>query len=390
MANTITLTDLTEILYQARDTVASEPVGFSNSVTVNAGSEGVSIGGTVKSTVTAQPTLNTSHTPATTVPAGDDTTISVEEMTVGQVARTNIPIKGEVARQLANTADYGDVIKQLFAQHIRTHRNAIESHVGTVVKNGSSRAVGTAGTTPFASTHAVIPQAHQILKDNGAPDDGQTSLVINTAAGTALKSLSHLFKVNEAGGSDLLRKGMLVDIDNVIIKESAGVASHTKGTLAGSPTITNANFAVGTATLTLSSAGTGTIVSGDALSIANDTGNVYIVKTGDSDVSDGGSVIINKPGLRKATGANTRALTVAADYVGNVMFHRSAVELVVRPPAMPPGGDAASERMTVFDPVSGLVFEVAIYLGYGMNMIEFVTYYQAKVWKPDFVATILG
>lgn len=391
MANAITITDLTEILYQARDTVAAEPFAFINSVTVNAGSEAVSLGGTVKSTVTAQPTLNTSHTPATAIPAGDDTTIAVEEMTIGQVARTNIPVKGEIARQLGNIGEYGDVIKQLFAQHIRTHRNAIESHVGTVIKNGSSRAVGTAGTTPFASTHAVIPQAHQILKDNGAPQDGQVSLVMSTAAGTALKGLSHIYKVNEFGGGEALRRGILADIDGVMLKESAGVASHTKGTLGGSPTSAAAGFVVGdTSILLTASVGTGTIVAGDALSIAADTGNVYIVKTGVADASTAATLVLNKNGLRKATGASTRALTVAANYTGNMMFHRNAVELVMRPPAMPPGGDAASERVTVVDVLSGLVFEMAIYKAYGMNIIEFVTYYQAKVWKPDFVATVLG
>ena len=142
--------------------------------------------------------------------------------------------------------------------------------------------------------------------------------------------------------------------------------------------------------MTLSSAGTGTIVAGDALSIANDTGNVYIVNTGDTDVSDGGTLVIAKPGLRKATGASTRALTIAADYTANVIFHRSAIELVVRPPAMPDGGDMAEDRMTVLDPNSGLVFEVALYKGYGMNLMEVVTYYQAKVWKSEMVATLLG
>ncbi len=62
----------------------------------------------------------------------------------------------------------------------------------------------------------------------------------------------------------------------------------------------------------------------------------------------------------------------------------------MRPPAMPEGGDAAVDRMTIFDPVSGLSFEVALYLGYGMNLLEFTCYYQAKVWKPEFVATLLG
>ena len=389
MANAQTLTGFTELVYEARDIVLREPVGFASSVIVNSAADGVSINGTVKSFVAGEPTLNTDHTPSMTVPAGDDMTSTVEEMTVGQVARVNIPLKGETIRQLDNTVGRQNFVNNVLAQAIRKITNAIEAHVGTVAKNGSSRAVGTAGTTPFASSHALIPQANQILTDNGTPVDGQRSLILSTGAATNLKTLSHIYKVNEAGAADTLRNGVLLDIDGVAIKQSAGVATHTKGTLAGSPTITNANFAAGSSTLTLSSAGTGTIVAGDALSIAADS-NVYIVNTGDADVSAGGTVVLAKPGLRQATGASTRALTVAASYTGNVIFHRSAIELVMRPPAMPDGGDIAEDRMTVLDPTSGLVFEVALYKGYGMNLMEIVCYYQAKVWKPEMVATLLG
>jgi hypothetical protein len=389
MANAQTLTGFTELVYEARDIVLREPVGFASSVIVNSAADGVSINGTVKSFVAGEPTLNTDHTPSMTVPAGDDMTSTVEEMTVGQVARVNIPLRGETVRQLDNTVGRQNFVNNVLAQAIRKITNAIEAHVGTVAKNGSSRAVGTAGTTPFASSHALIPQANQILTDNGTPVDGQRSLILSTGAATNLKTLSHIYKVNEAGAADTLRNGVLLDIDGVAIKQSAGVASHTKGTLAGSPTITNANFAAGSSTLTLSSAGTGTIVAGDALSIAADS-NVYIVNTGDADVSAGGTVVLAKPGLRQATGASTRALTVAASYTGNVIFHRSAIELVMRPPAMPDGGDIAEDRMTVLDPTSGLVFEVALYKGYGMNLMEIVCYYQAKVWKPEMVATLLG
>jgi hypothetical protein len=85
-----------------------------------------------------------------------------------------------------------------------------------------------------------------------------------------------------------------------------------------------------------------------------------------------------------------KALTIGDSYTANMLFHRSAIELVCRPPAMPDGGDLAEDRMTVFDPNSGLVFECALYKGYGMNLMEIVTYYQAKVWKPELVATLLG
>lgn len=391
MANSQTLTGFTELIYEARDIVLREPVGFASSVIINSDSNGVSLNGTVKSFVAGEPTLNTDHTPAMTVPAGDDMTSTVEEMTIGQVARVNIPLKGETLRQLDNTVGRQNFINNTLAQAIRKITNAIESHVGTVAKNGASRAVGTAGTTPFASSHALIPQANQILTDNGAPQDGQRSLILSTGAATNLKTLSHIYKVNEAGSDAALRGGVLLDIDGVAIKQSAGVASHTKGTLASSPTSAAAGFALGATSITLTaSVGTGTIVAGDALSIANDTGNVYVVKTGVADASTAATLVLNANGLRKATGASTRALTLAASYTGNSLFHRSAIELVMRPPAMPEGGDLAEDRMTVLDPNSGLVFEVALYKGYGMNLMEIVCYYQAKVWKPELVATILG
>ena len=388
MANSQTLTGFTELIYQARDLVLREPVGFASSVIVNSGSEGVSLNGTVKSFVGGEPTLNTDHTPSMTVPAGDDMTSTVEEMTIGQVARVNIPLKGETVRQLETTVGRENFIKNTLAQAIRKITNAIESHIGTVAKNGSSRALGTAGTTPFASSHALIPQVNQILTDNGAPNDGQRSLIISTGAATNLKTLSHIYKVNESGDAATLRGGSLLDIDGVQIKQSAGVASHTKGAATGA-LINLGNVATGSTTLTLDTITVNTtgILAGDIITHASDTANKYVVKTGL--VATSGDIVIAKPGLKIAT-LNNDAVTVGASYTGNVLFHRSAIELVMRPPAMPDGGDAATDRMTVADPVSGLVFEVALYRGYGMNLMEIVCYYQAKVWKSELVATLLG
>lgn len=392
MANTLTLTGFTELLFAARDQVAAEPCAFLNSVVVNSGWEGVSQNGTVSSFRTAQPTLNTSYTPAMSLPAGDDQTITMDTVTIGQVANVKIPFVGETWKQIENTAGREAVKNDMFAQALRKIRNTIEAHIGTVIYKGASRATGTAGTTPFASNHNSVNAVRQILLDNGAPvEDGMTSLVISTTAGTNLRNLSNLYKVNEAGNENLLRRGVLQDISGIAIKESAGVASHTKGTLASSPTSASAGFALGATDITLTaSVGTGTIVAGDALSIANDTANVYVVKTGVADASTAATLTLNQPGLQKATGASTRALTLAANYTANVAFHKSAVELVMRPPALPPGGDIAQDRTTLYDEKTGLVFEVVLYGGYGMNVIDITTFYQAKVWKPEYVATLLG
>lgn len=389
MSNTLTISALAENLYLARDTVARELVGFIPSITVNAGSEGVSLGGTVNSMVTASPTVNSSITPAMTIPAADDQTITTETMTIAQTANVRIPINGEVFKQLAATVGTDLAMQQMMQQAMRAIVNTIEAHCATVIYKGASRATGTAATTPFASNFDILADVRQILVDNGCPiDDGMLSAIINTAAGAKLRKLSTLYKANESGTTDMLRRGEILNILGFSIKESAQVQAHTKGAGTGYD-IVSAGEAIGQTTLTLEG---GTVNStgfkaGDIVTLDTDTANKYVVKTGLTATS--GDLVINKPGLRVA-GVDASELTIGDSYTANVAMHKSAVELVMRPPAQPPGGDGATDQMTLFDPVSGLVFDVSQYKGYKMNMVDVSVYYQAKVWKSDFVATILG
>jgi hypothetical protein len=394
--NTITLSGLTELLFKSRDIVSRELTGAISAVMVNAGSEGVSLGGTVTSMKTAQPTLNSTYTPAMTIPGGDDQTLTAETMTIGQVANVKIPLTGETTLQLINTIGFEAAMTQLMTQAMRTCVNAIESHVCTVAYKGASRATGTAGTTPFASTIAILADLRQILVDNGMTEpekDGQCTAVINTAAGTKLRQITNLYKANEAGTDATLRRGELLNLMGLSIKESAGIASHTKGAGTGYDIVT-AGEAIGQTTLSFEGGtvnATG-IKAGDVLAFDTDTANKYVVRTGSTATS--GDIVLNDPGLRVAA-VDASEATIGNSYTANFACHKSAIELVMRPPAMPPNltggkGDAAVARITLFDPKTGLVFEAAVYLGYGMNMVDITTFYQAKVWKPDFVAALLG
>jgi len=390
MANTLTFTSLSPILYEAMDLVARELTGAINSVSINSsGVEQASFGDTVQSFVTAKPTLNTSYAAAMTFPDGDDQTIAADTFALDKVANVRIPLKGEVIRKLNNSFGSDTVLRDMMAQAIRVMVNQIESDMCLAIKNGSSRAVGTAGTTPFASDFGLIAEVRRILADNGCNlSDGMLSLVLNTAAGTNMRKLSTLFKVNESGSSVLLRQGELLNLNGFSIKESAQIASHTKGTGA-SATTNNAGYAIDATTLTLASAGTGTIVAGDHLNFASENNGInYIVKTGDADVSDGGTIVLNKPGLRFAMSAATKAITVGANYTGNFAIHKNAAELAMRAPDR--GRDARVDDMTVADDRTGLVFNVAEYAGYGMSVLDFTCFYGCKVWKSDFIATLLG
>ena len=379
MANV--LTDLAADIYKAADIVGREAVGFIPSVTINAGSEEAAQGDTVRSHATRAATVNTSATPSMTIPEGDDQTVDNKTMTIDQIASVRIPWTGEDIKHVNNGAGfetiYGDQIKQAF----RAIANNIESTLATAAYKGASRAVGSAGTTPFASNFNTVAEVRQILVDNGCPTDNQITLVLNSAAGTKLRNLAQLQKANESGGTDLLRQGTLLDLQGLMIKESAGVASHTKGT--GTSYQLSAAGSVGDTTINVDT-GSGTLLAGDCVTFAG-TSDIYVANSALS----GGSFTIGAPGLRYAE-ADNDAITIGNSYTANVAFHRTAVELGIRPPALPAGGDAAVDIMTVQDPYSGLVFEIAVYKGYMKTMIEVRALYGVKVWKPNHVALLLG
>lgn len=390
MANDISLSGLTEILYVARDQVANEPTAFSQGVITNGGTDGVSANGTVTSMRSTEPTLETSYTPAMTVPDAADITTSTESLTLSSYVGSSIPLKGEQFLQLSNTIGYEEAITQLYAQAIRKMRNTVEAAIAEAAYKGSSRAVGTAGTTPFVSNFNTINELRQILEDNGCPmDDGMLSLAISTGAGTNLRNLSTLTKANEAGTTATLRNGELLNIGGFSIRASSGVRSHTKGAGA-SYVINNGNIAVGSTTLSVDGGTVNTtgFAAGDIITVADEpTAGKYVIKTGLTAVA--GNIVINHPGLRGAI-VDGKAVTIGNSYTANVGFHKSAIELAMRPPAQPPGGDAGEEIATLYDDKTGLSFSARLYKGYGINQIKIMAFYGVKVWKPEFVGTLLG
>ena len=381
MANV--LTDLAADLYKSADVVARELVGAIPSIVVNGGSERVAQNDVIRSHFTRPPVVNTTYTPSMTIPEGDDQTIDNKQLTIDKVANVQIPWTGEEIAHVDNGSGFSTVYDDQMAQAFRGITNQIEADVLTAAYQGASRAFGTPGTTPFGSNFDEVAKIRQILVDNGMPDNRMATLVINTDAGTNLRNLAQLQKANEAGNDRLLRQGTLLDLQNLMIKESAGVQSHTAGTGTGYLVNNGAGYAVGDTAIDVDT-GTGTIVAGDYITFTGDT-NKYVVET----ALTGGTVTIAEPGLRKALADNT-AVTVAASAVKNVAFHRNAIELAARPPKQPKGGDAAVDRMTIQDPRSGLVYEIAAYKGYGKMMLDVTVLYGIKVWLPKYVAQLVG
>lgn len=384
MANT--LTGLTVTIYNALDVVSRELTGFipavSSDMTYNRAAKGQTVTSPVAPAATA-----TDINPGVTPPNDGDQNIGKVDMTITKARRVPVRWNGEEKLALDNNgASYNTILRDQFAQAMRTLANEVEADVAGLAI-GASRAVGTAGTTPFATNLKDSALALKALQDNGAPK-GDLQLVIDTTAGANMRTLGQLTKANEANDDSLLRRGVLLDVHGFAIRESAQVVTPASGTGA-SATTNAAGYAIGATSVTLASAGTGTIVAGDVITFAGDT-NQYVVVGGDTDVSNGGTITLAKPGLRKAIPAAATAITVAPTSTRNLAFARSAIALATRIPALPEGGDSADDRMIVTDPVSGLSFEIAIYRQYRQVQYEVSLAWGCAMVKPEHSIILLG
>jgi hypothetical protein len=380
-----TLTGLIPDAFEAMDTVARELVGFIPAVTFNASAARAAVGQAVKTHV-APAAAAEDITPGTTPPDTGDQVIGNRSVTITKARAVPFRWTGEEQVGINSGSGYRNVRADQIAQAIRTLVNELEADIGLLAYK-ASRAYGTANTTPFASNLGDPAQVRKILVDNGCPPT-DLQMVINSTAGANVRTLAQLTKANEAADTTLLRQGILLPIHNFDLRESAGVANPVVGTASGATT-NAAGYAVGATVLTLASAGTGTIIAGDVVTFAGDT-NKYIVASGDADVSNGGTITLAAPGLRVAMSAATKAITVIAKSARNLAFHRSAIVVAARAPALPEEGDAASDRMILTDPRSGLSIEFSMYPQYRRIRYEAALAWGQEMMKPEFSSVLLG
>lgn len=379
MANTIT--NLIPDILEAIDVVSREIVGFIPAVSTDSTLERVSLNDTVRIPITPAATA-ADNTPAPTPPDTGDQTIGNVTMTIDNSKHVPIRWNGEQTKGMRNAGIFTSVRAQQMAQGIRTLVNLVETDIASEYLR-ASRAYGTAGTTPFASTLDDANQIAKILTDNGAPL-GDRQLVIDTTAGVKFRNLAVLQQANTAGTDATLRRGVLLPVSGLDVRESAQIQSVTKGTGSAYTTDTS-GYAIGDTVITLIT-GSGTVLAGDVVTFAGDT-NKYVVKTG---VSAPGAITLAGPGLREAIAASAVAMTIGGNYTANMGFARSAIQLATRMPATPEGGDLAIDSYVVTDPVSGISFEFALYPQFLQNSLHVRLAWGTKLTKPEHTAILLG
>lgn len=388
MANT--LTNLIPDMVEARDTISRELIGFIPAVTRDAQVARAAVGQEVIVPVTREHTA-ADTTPAVTAPDTGDTTVDNVAVTISKSRHVPVRFNGEETKGLSNSGVFSTIMADRFYQAMRTLANEIENDLWLAAYKASSRGYGTAGTAPFATAGDLADFAGvaKILDENGCPTTDRQLVLGHAAIANLRGKQSVLFKVNEAGSSDMLRNGMTDRVQNFALRHSDPIGVHTKGAGA-SGLINNASTeALGETTLaydTLTVNTTG-YAAGDIVTFAADAVNKYVINTGATGTS--GNIVIGSPGLLTALPDNN-AITIGANYTPNVAFSRSAIILASRAPAAPEGGDMASDVYQMTDPISGLVFEFALYKQFMQNVIHVRLAWGQKVIKSAHVATLLG
>jgi P22 coat protein - gene protein 5 len=377
-----TITGLMPTLYEALNVVSREMVGMIPAVSRDSQAERAALGQVVRSPIAAV-NAPADVTPGNVSPATSGVTIGSVDVTITKSRQVSFGYNGE--QSLGLGASRNAIMRDQFAEAMRALANEIERDLAIEGYRNASRAHGTAGTAPFGTAGNLSDFAGvmRILEDNGAPK-GDLQLALGSAAIANLRGLqSVLFRVNEAGSSDMLRDGMTDRVQGFALRNSAGVLPHVAGTGSGFLVNQAGGEAIGETVITADT-GTGTILAGDIVTFAGDA-NAYAVNTALS----GGAFAIGAPGMR-ILAADNAAITVGASYTPNLAFDRRAIVLAARAPALPDGGDDADDRTLVTDPVTGLTFEVSVYRQYRQVRYEVALAWGVKAVKPAHIAILRG
>ena len=381
MANT--LTNLQPTLYSVAQEVSAEPFGIIGGINANFDDKGVAIGDKISVPVapvragdTYSPTMNLNGGNA-----GADAIAGKVDVEITANRFTSWHLTGEQEKSLMNGGTDQEWFRQIVAQGMRTLRNEADAAAYAAIKVGASKAIGTAGSTPFATGIDELADMNNLLYGQGAPMvDAQ---FVMSAAARVKFMKTGMYQLAYANGSEADRKaGILSREFGFSLRASAGITKHVQGTISTPYVVADTTLAVGATTIDPKT-GVGEVAAGSVFSVGTNA-PLYVMNTKITGNTD--PIYINRPGLAFAAAAND-ALGFVGDYTPCLAFERSAVVGVFRPPYIPE--NANIEQVLVSDQF-GMTYLLCRVIGDGVVTWRLHLAYGIKVVQPEHVALLLG
>lgn len=376
-----TLTNLQPTLYSVAQEVSNEPFGIIAGINTNFDDKGVAIGNKVTVPVAParaadaySPTMNLNNGTA-----GADATAGKVDVEITANRFTSFHLTGEQEKSLQNGGTDQEWFRQLIAQSMRTLRNEADVAAYGAIKKGASRAIGSAGTTPFTTGVDELADMNNLLYNLGAPMTDAQFVMSSAARAQFMKT--GVYQYAYANGSDADRTaGILSREFGFSLRASAGITKHTQGVAANY--VLNADVAAGGTTLDVKT-GTGAAAAGSVFTVGSET-DLYILNAAITANTD--DFVINRPGLVTG-GSKDDAIGFVGDYTPCLAFERSAVVGVFRPPYIP--ANANIEQVLVSDQF-GMTYLLCRVVGDGVVTWRLHIAYGIQVVQPEHVALLLG
>ncbi|AXH76811.1 MAG: coat protein [Caudoviricetes sp.] len=324
----------------------------------------------------------TDVTAAATPPAGNDSTPEFATVTLDTWKESSFHLTdSEIGRISANVMGM-------------QMEEAIDALSRTIVKSilanytGVYNAVGTAGTTPFASTATLASTARKLLNKAGVPKTGRSLLLNDDAEANAI-NLAIFQKANESGSTMTLTEGEIGRRIGFDWSLESYLPSFTRGTLTGSPLINNAAVAVGDTTVPMDAGSlTGTVVVGDIFTVAGDTQQYVVTANATASANAIASVAFDPPA--KVAWANNAAVTFLASHdVAGLALQKQAFAFCSRPL-----GDAVFEGGSIIrsipDSHSGLVLTMEVSRQHKRTAVNYSCLWGSTLVRPESAVRILG
>jgi hypothetical protein len=372
----------------ALDTVLREQIGFLPAVWLNAEASQAAKNQTINYPLVPDLTLESVDADCCDLPCPEQTDWASASMVINNDYAVRFCWTGEEDRSINNSWGRGGngFRNMQIDEAIRLLINQVELSIASVAANALYSYAPVNGGILFNQQSDNIKDMTQIdkLMNRAAIPRNDRHLVMGYDASANLRNLYNITRANENGSDETLRSGRFLSMLGFDLHESFAADDLQGAGATGSGYLVNnaSGYAAGDTAITVDT-GSGTIPAGTRVSFAGNSDSYTVL-------SFAGNVITLNQGLTGAV-ADNAAVTVDADgYRPQLAFHRRAIVLAARTPALVGGGDRAQAREYIQDPVSGLTLMLSQYGGYRANVYELGLVWGVKMVKPEMAVLISG
>lgn len=245
--------------------------------------------------------------------------------------------------------------------------------------------VGTAATTPFATTAAAAIDARKVLHQQKCPAAGRKGVLDLNAEANAL-ALAVFADASQTGESGVKIEGEIGRKYGVDWYSDQQVKTHTRGATSGTNVLVNGASQTGT-TLIVDTL-TGLFVKGDIFTIAGDTTQYTCIASVSASLPN--QTITIFPALTVSP-ADNAVITVIANHVASLVFHRNAFAFAMRPLLdATQGANLGSRILSLTDPETGITLRLEVTRVHKALTWEFDILYGGRCVRGQYATRILG